>query len=364
LRHFKLTPKTKPLRRQGGFTLVELLVAMGLGLLVIAIAGGALLLGRQGFDAVDSGTQLRDKQRLAVDLLTRNIVQAGFEDYAAGAAFRADYKGDTTTLEPDIFGWNNAIYANPGIDISATTAITNGNRPGKCGGVMDTACRNGSDILVVRYQGVTSPTNSTKSDNSMINCGGQGGRGLITNDLNERGASLFHVATVNGEPSLYCSYYSHEAAVPGWVNQPLIEGVESFQVLYGTDRVTPGIAPPSTVGIPVDEDPLLDSIAERWLRADQLTVAGNPKATRDNWRRVRAVRIGLVLRGPIGSAQQSVTATLTPLGVAYTNSQDDDGSALAVAADRRLRIPNASTQAGISLPSAFTVHVRNDLTTR
>jgi len=70
---------------------------MGLGLLVVAIAGGALLLGRQGFDAVDNGTQLRDKQRLAVDLLTRTIVQAGFEDYSSvdtfktpNATFRAD----------------------------------------------------------------------------------------------------------------------------------------------------------------------------------------------------------------------------------------------------------------------------------
>lgn len=336
---------------------------MGLGLLVIAIAGGALLLGRQGFDAVDSGTQLRDKQRLAVDILTRTIVQTGFEDYAAAAAFRADFKDDTSSLEPDIFGWNNAIYAAPGIDISATTAIANGNRPGKCGSITDTSCRNGSDILVVRYQGVTSPTDSTKSDNSMINCGGQGDKGLVTNDLNERGASLFHVATVNGEPSLYCSYYSHKSG--SWENQPLIEGVESFQVLYGTDRVTPNtqppiMAPPKTV----DEDPLMDSVAERWLRADQLTVAGKPKETRDNWRRVRAVRIGLVLRGPVGSAQQSAATTLTPLGVAYTNSAEDTGSALAVLGDRRLRIPSASTQAGVTLPSAFTVHVRNDLTTR
>lgn len=353
-----------PLRRQGGFTLVELLVAMGLGLLVIAIAGGALLLGRQGFDAVDSGTQLRDKQRLAVDILTRTIVQAGFEDYAADTAKRAEFASDTTSLEPDIFGWNNAIYAAPGIDISATTAIANGNRPGKCGGVMDTSCRNGSDILVVRYQGVTSPTDSTKSDNSMINCGGQGDKGLVTNDLNERGASLFHVATVNGEPSLYCSYYSHKSG--SWENQPLIEGVESFQVLYGTDSVTPNTAPVEddpTTPLPLDES-LQDSIAERWLRADQLTVAGNPKATRDNWRRVRAVRIGLVLRGPVGSAQQSAATTLTPLGVAYTNSTEDTGSALAVPGDRRLRIPSASTQAGVTLPSAFTVHVRNDLRAR
>lgn len=363
MKHFKFTPKTKSLRRQGGFTLVELLVAMGLGLLVIAIAGGALLLGRQGFDAVDSGTQLRDKQRLAVDILTRTIVQAGFEDYATAAAFRADFKNDTTSLEPDIFGWNNAIYSKPGIDISATTAITNGNRPGKCGSVADTSCLNGSDILVVRYQGINSPTNTAKSDNSMINCGGWGEKGLITKDLNERGASLFHVAAVNGEPSLYCAYYDH--ATNDWsTSTPLIEGVESFQVLYGTDRVTPNTAPPNTAPKTVDEDPLMDSTAERWLRADQLTVAGNLKATRDNWRRVRAVRIGLVLRGPVGSAQQAAATTLTPLGVAYTDSANDTGAALAVPGDRRLRIPSASTQAGVTLPSAFTVHVRNDLTTR
>lgn len=351
MKHFKLAQKTNPLRGQGGFTLVELLVAMGLGLLVIAIAGGALLLGRQGFDAVDNGTQLRDKQRLAIDLLTRTIVQAGFEDYAAApTTFRAN--ADTTTLEPDIFGWNNAIFTAPSLSISATTTITNGDRPGKCSGVTDTSCRNGSDILVVRYQGVNSPTDATKADNSMVNCGGASERGLTTNDLNERGVSIFHVATVNGEPSLYCSYYRHAAGV--WQNPaPLIEGVESFQVLYGTDAVIPNTAPvednPAT---PLVEN-LQDSIAERWLRADQLTVPGNAVATRGNWRRVRAVRIGLVLRGPVGSAQQALATTFNPLGTAYTDSANDVGAALAVSNDRRLRTV-----------SSFTVHVRNDLTTR
>jgi type IV pilus assembly protein PilW len=89
------------------------------------------------------------------------------------------------------------------------------------------------------------------------------------------------------------------------------------------------------------------------LRADQLTVAGNAAATRDNWRRVRAVRIGLVLRGPVGSAQQALATTFNPLGTAYTDSANDVGSALAVSNDRRLRSV-----------SSFTVHVRNDMTTR
>lgn len=346
MKRFTHLSKRSNLPHQRGVTLIELLVAMGLGLIVVVIAGAALLLGRQGYDAVDSSTQIRDRQRLAIDLLTRTIVQAGFEDFgAATPTFRAN--ADKTLLEPDIFGWNNAIYTPPGgLLLSSIAEITNGNRPAKCGSVSDTSCKNGSDILVVRYQGVTDTTNSANPDNTILNCGGWGERGLTTNDLNERGVSIFHVATgADGEPSLYCAYYNHTDGK--WVaSTPLIEGVESFQILYGTDRVTPNTAP-------VADDPAQDSIAERWLRADQLSVPGNDIATRDNWRRVRAVRVGLVLRGPAGSAQQTIASTSVPLGSAYTDGTNDVGSALAVPADRRLR-----------MTSTFTVHVRSDLTTR
>ena len=83
-----------------------------------------------------------------------------------------------------------------------------------------------------------------------------------------------------------------------------------------------------------------------------MTVAGNLPATRENWRRVRAVRIGMVMRGPVGSAQLAVATTLQPLGAMYVATADT-GSALAVAADGRLRVQ-----------TAFTVHLRNDLTLR
>ena len=327
-------------------TLIELLVAMGLGLIVVVIAGASLLLGRQGYEAVDSSTQIRDRQRLAIDLITRTIVQAGFEDYgSATVTFRASAT-DKALHEPDMFGWNNSIYSPPGgLVLSTITNISNGNRPSKCS-ANDSSCKNGSDILVVRYQGVADPANANKSDDTMLNCGGWGERGLTTNDLNERGVSMFHVGTgADGEPSLYCAYYNHTTGI--WIaSTPLIEGVESFQILYGTDRVTPNT-------VPVTDDPVQDSIAERWLRADQLSVAGNDAATRDNWRRVRAVRVGLVLRGPVGSAQQSIASTSLPLGSAYADNTNDIGSALAIPADRRLR-----------MTSTFTVHVRSDLTTR
>lgn len=333
--------------QQSGLTLIELLVAMGLGLIVTVVAATALLLGQQGYNAVDATTQLRDRERFAVDLLTRVVVQAGYQDLAAANLVLRSASAISAGIdpEPDLYGWNNSIYAAPNnLAISESTSIAHGNRPGSCPTSTDTtSCNNGSDVLVVRYQGVSKTPGSTAADDSIINCAGQGETGLVTGDLNERALSLFHVTrSATGEPSLSCSYYKHGSSA--WVNTPIIEGVESFQVLYGTDGVTPNIAPSPAA--------TQNTVSERWLRADQLDVTGNLAATRENWRRVRAVRLGLVLRGTPGSAPQVVSTSFQPLGSLYTSDQDA-GSNLAVAADGRLRSQ-----------TAITVQLRNDQTLR
>ena len=333
--------------KQSGLTLLELLVALGLGLIVVTIAATALMLGQQGYRAVDATTALRDRERFATDLISRVIVQAGYQDFGAtNVALRSSATSLGNDPEPDIYGWNNAVYKTPDdLLLSTGTKITTDNRPGECGSVTDTSCRNGSDVLLVRFQGVSASSGGSTADNTMINCAGQGEAGVVTGDLNERAISMFHVARgTNGEPSLNCSYFNFTTGV--WVAPaPMIEGVETFQVLYGTDGVTAATVPSTAAGTQ-------DSVSDRWLRADQLTVAGNPSATRENWRRVRSVRIGMTLRAPIGSAQQATTATFAPLGALYASTADI-GTNLAVAADKRLR-----------LVSTFTVHLRNDLTLR
>ena len=333
-------------RYQYGVTLVELLVAMTLGLLVAIVAVSTLILSRSGYSAVDSTSQLLDRERFAVDSLSRVIAQAGFQDYSTGVlvtrAISRKLGGDP---EPDLFGWNNAFYTqlnNLAIsDSSGTPPITDGNRPGKCGTITDTSCVNGSDILVVRFQGSGT---LAAPDGTMLDCMGNAQPGIITGDLNERAANVLYVArdSNNGEPSLYCSYYKMSTGL--WVSgQPLVEGVEAMQLLFGTDNVTAATAPTFVAGAQ-------DTVADSWLRADQLKVAGNDVATRENWRRVRAVRVGLLLRGPVGSAQERITSTFTPLGTLYSSSADS-GSSLNTAADGRLRrVVN------------FTVHLRNNLT--
>lgn len=332
-------------RTQRGVTLIELLVALGLGLLVTVIAAASLLLGQQGYRSVDATTLLRDRERFAIDLITRVVLQAGYQNLGAS---EVTVRSTAALLpgsnpEPDIYGWNNAAYAAPeNLVLSQSTKITNGGRTTSCT-VSDTSCRNGSDVLVVRYQGVNSSPTSVTADNTIINCAGRGEAGLIGGNLNDRAASMFHVTRQpDGEPSLSCSYLNFTSGA--WSNIPMIEGVESFQVLFGTLGVAPNLTPVAGAVLPAAPD--------RWLRADELTVAGNFDATRENWRRVRAVRVGLVMRGPVGSAQQVIARTFESLGSLYV-SPDDSGSSLTVAADGRLR-----------LQTAFTVHLRNDLTLR
>jgi type IV pilus assembly protein PilW len=185
----------------------------------------------------------------------------------------------------------------------------------------------------------------------MIDCAGVASPAVPTG-LDDKFVSILHVGTgVDGEPALLCSR-SDTGAAPYDV-QPIISGVENFQILYGVDGIGPGN---TTVPIPSSS---ADSIPERYLRADQRTVSGNDAATFANWQRVRSIRIGVVLRGAPGSAIDRVTQTFYPLGVTkgatggalgsgFANNTVDPGTEYTPAVDGRLR-----------QTLTFTIHLRN-----
>lgn len=69
-------PQTHRLR-QAGLTLVELMVAMLLGLVVIGAVVSVLLTSRQSYTTTSGLSQLQDNARIAFELLARDIRQAG-----------------------------------------------------------------------------------------------------------------------------------------------------------------------------------------------------------------------------------------------------------------------------------------------
>jgi len=335
-----LSPRVPPLRRaaQRGLTLLELMIALTISLIVVLAALAALLFARDGFSTVDTASQLRENARFATTLITRVVLQAGYQEWseASGSVQRLDASQTGVTVEPDIQGFNNAVFnpASPG-----TTG--NGTRPASCGASTDTKCLNGSDVLMIRYQGHNDSTGAP--DGSMIDCSGAA-QGAITavGNINQRATSYFYVDLVAGEPTLMCASLNAAGTLTA---SPLIEGIESFQVLYGAYQVTANTAP---TALPIPPAPVIN----QWLRADQFVVTGNVNATNQNWQRVLAVRVGIVMRSPTSQSGTATSGTTVvyPFVDQSVPSANDTGVALTVAADRRVR--QAFT---------FTINLRNSL---
>ena len=317
--------------KQAGLTLLELLVAMTLGLLIVLAAAAALLVSRQGFFAVDAASQLRDNARYAQSIVQRVGVQAGFKNI--NMLVPPPPEDPANPFEPSVFGINNAKR-------STSTAWD----AGSTWGTSD-AGKN-SDILVLRaHVSTTTGEVGSPSDGSMIDCLGEAPP--VTSELDGGFFNILHVqASSAGEPALMCT---RAAAGGGFEAQPLVQGVESFQVLYGVDNVVPNTAPTGAT----------DSVPDRYLRADQLTVTGNDAATYANWRRVRSLRIGMVLRSQPGSAVDTASQTFYPLGTSKSSASGAIGSAFAHATNDPGTVFTPPVDRRLRQVVTFTVHLRN-----
>ncbi len=308
-----LTQSQRLFRRQIGLTLVEMMVAMAISLLIALAAVSALIVARQGFTTVDVSSQLRDNARFSADLVQRLAVQSGYQDDLF-ASKKASATEIAANIAPGVYGFNNAL-------LSTTAPLTESTQRSE---------DNGSDILILRYQTAETFPGSGTADGSIIDCSGQSPSAVATSK-GDSIYSILHVATVGNEPSLMCTYL--DSATNTVTTVPIVQGVENFQVLYGTDTV--------------DAAGKTDSIPDQYLRADQLTVAGDPLTTNANWRRVRSLRIGMVLRGAPHSHTGDVEQIFFPLGQIDVDTffEPPDGE------KDRLR-----------MTSTFTIHLRNDQT--
>ena len=337
MRRFAAIEVAATAQRQRGMTLVELLVAMVVGLVIVLAAVASLTVARRGFSTVDAASQLRDNGRYAADLIQRLGVQVGYRDIDFATR---DCRHDSSACnpEPDVTGVDNAI--------PSSSDPTNGWTTRASGSIGF-----GSDILVLQNQTsalLPQAAASNASDGSMIDCLGQAPDWVAT-DRNERMFSVLYVGPgVSGEPALLC--YA-QAASGAFLTQPIVDGVENFQVLYGVDGVSPNAVPSSAATA-------TDGVPERYLTATEMNVIpANPDATKQNWRRVRSIRIGMVLRGPPGSAQGQASQTLytfapsaasSAAAGAALSSSTDEGTIFTPPNDGRLR-----------QVVTFTVHLRN-----
>ncbi|MDF1589446.1 MAG: PilW family protein [Gammaproteobacteria bacterium] len=291
-------------RKQQGFSLVELMVAMLLGLIVTAAVIEVFINTKQMYRVQDARSRLQENARYAMYYISEAVRKTGY----LGCATRASAIPVTNTLNNNAnYLWNyatsvqgvNASGSNvwsPAIDPSITsplsgsdvltlrgmddsviqvTAHPGGSPPGSAAILVNAG--NGlkqfdivmvTDCLAAAVFQITSANPNTSG--SLTHNTGGGVPGNWTDDLGKDYANgeIIKLATTSfyirnngdGKPSLYQRVNNNGA-------QELIQNVEQMQVLYGVDTGA-------------------DGAADQYVMANNVT----------NWADVISVRVSLLLR--------------------------------------------------------------------
>ncbi|MFZ6816665.1 PilW family protein [Undibacterium sp. Ji22W] len=298
-----------------GRSLVEIMIALTIGM-VILIAISSLFVGnRQTFRANDDKTRLDEEGRLALSLMAFHVRMAGYgtiltsnEKYTADndpnpANFNKNYPATYTSYSDRRTGSSvNAIrgcaggFSNTAADVSALAC----------------AAGTSSDAFLVRYV----------VDQNIVATGGAvptdclGATIILSPAIPEEkgrpGAAAYYLIenrfyvqnnAATGNPELYCRGNGTTPPGTNLVNaaQPIAENVETMKITYGL----------STVGSATVQN------VNRFLTADMVTAG--------DWENVVSVRICIVVRSAndnIATAKQS-----------YRDCNDNQ----VVATDKRLR---------------------------
>lgn len=175
----------KLVKFQRGLSLVELMIGITLGLLLMAGAVQVMLSSSEVFRATDGQSRIQENGRFAMDFLTQSVRMAGYR--------------------------------------SSENTSTNGNVVfnGACGG-FDPCTENDADVYGDRIGIILDPSND-------LDCLGNavGATDVILN--------VFYLDDADGDAvsSLYCRGFNINLNTWFSAAQPLVDGVESLQMLYG-----------------------------------------------------------------------------------------------------------------------------------
>ncbi|WP_175672070.1 PilW family protein [Burkholderia ambifaria] len=184
-------------RRSRAHTLLEVLIAMIVGLLVLAAAGALYHAQRVAQRRAEDAFRMRDAAATALMLIGQQIQMAGFRPL--------DVEGASSL--PPVFGCSAGRVRGDGPQVRCE------------------AVRAASDAVLVRYVGdavSTWPTSSAQvSDCLGQGVGAPGERPLVENRFDA------HVSPSTGEPELYCE----GSGRPG-TPQPVVSGIDQLRVRY------------------------------------------------------------------------------------------------------------------------------------
>ncbi|WP_423759287.1 PilW family protein [Burkholderia sp. NLJ2] len=184
-------------RRMRAHTLLEVLIAMTVGLLVLAAAGALYHAQRVAQRRAEDGFRMRDAAGTALMLIGQQLQMAGFRPL----------DGEGASSLPPVFGCSMARVRGDGAQV-------------RCEPV-----RASSDALLIRYVGDTVSTWPTVSG-QVSDCLGQG-VGVSGERVQVENRFDAHVSPSTGEPELYCEGNGR----PG-TPQPVVSGIDQLRARY------------------------------------------------------------------------------------------------------------------------------------
>lgn len=358
--------RAKPPRsRQAGLSLVELMIALALGLMLVAAMGYLYVGQRQTWRALDAVARLQENGRTALDLLGQDLRMAGYGGCVALAGLKPALLArlDDADKQPHFVNLLNPFlvqgrqvrgHAGWGVDRNLDGSLTADDLPAHYLAGTDTlmVVGGGNPVRPITAgmngvaEGIPVGTGVTYRQGALAliaDCA-KGDVFRVSNDSSDYGsikhsASLPHAALRNSAPGLSKTYDTAAQVMPlnlniyylgtnpagrpalyrlpwasngtGWgSSEELVEGVEAMRIVYGEDT-----------------------------SGDGNVDVYRPAGAVDDWARVRTVRVSLLLIG----AEHG-----TALGAQryYWDADGDgklDATPVTAPADGRLRMVFTST---------------------
>jgi type IV pilus assembly protein PilW len=288
---------------QTGRSLVEVMIALALGLVVL-LAVSSMFIGNRGtYRSMDDKARMDEEGRLALQLLVQHVRMAGYGSISSVEKTKnfADQEvtsGTQTTSfsTPAIYTRFNQVSGAAGLGTNAIRGCRTGFADAKqMANALACAAGGTSDALMVRYE-VDANSSNLSAANVPTDCVGNA---IVASAAND-GTAIFIIDNrffiqnnpITLIPELYCQGNGGTANYPNATltsnPQPLAENVEQMTITYGL--LAPAL---DSEGVEIDPTRFFSQSINRYVRADQVT----------NWNQVGTVKICLVMR----SANNSIT---------------------------------------------------------
>lgn len=264
-----------PRSAQAGITLIELMIALGLGLLIVAALGYLFVGNRQAFRVQDNLARMQENGRYAMEVLGQDLRMAGYIGCASlGEVTVAATASDATAPTPA-----NILVGTEGGTGMAPDGITLRRVDGR-GAVLTKAMTDATVAVPIpaspsKYAAGTHFIIADCLNADLFDASAQVNIGATA--ITHKGLSKAYGAEAMVFPFQSIEYDIHNnpagnpalyRAVDG-TGQEVVENVKDMQIVYGVD--TDG-----------------DGAVNAYVRADQVT----------KWEDVLAVRVSLLLRSP------------------------------------------------------------------